>query len=144
MRFTSGDHLCKAELAALHRLRDFTTQAARSPLYRGNCRLGDSGVTVFNDERRSLPIHRGILRGPGIQSVDVAVAHAKDSGNQDRVVDFEISCSLLACSGYILRSHMLATDLYLTGNVEKGFQLGRDFRSLPVRLHLLNKRLVVP
>ena len=57
-------------------------------MHSGNRCLGHSLITVFYDLGGSFPIDGGILRSPVTQTIDIAIAHAKDSGNQDRVVNF--------------------------------------------------------
>jgi hypothetical protein len=67
-----------------------------SALHRGNRGLGHSRVTVFHDLGRSFPINTGVLRSPGTQTIDIAIAHAEDSSNQDRIMDLDIGRAQIA------------------------------------------------
>ena len=86
--------------------------------------LGHSGVPVLNNFGRSFPIDTEVLWSPGAEAVNIAIAHAKDCGNQNRIVNLQITCPQIASFSDILSRHMFPTKLNFTSNLQQGPKLG--------------------
>ena len=99
---------------------------------------------MFDNLGRALPIDCRVLRGPRTESVDVTIAHAKDCGNQHRIVNFEIGCAKIACCVDVLGRDMISAELHFSRDIEQRLEPGRDLRVGPVSLHFLDQRFVMP
>src|ERR1700675_2786711 len=97
-----------------------------SGLHRGNRSRSYSCVTVFYDLGGSLTIDVCGLWSPGTEAIDIAIAHAEDSSNQNRIVNLHIGRTLNASGGDIPGGYMLSTELHFSGNIQQRFQLERN------------------
>src|SRR6185437_1421645 len=85
-----------------------------------------------------LGIHGFVAGLPCVQTIDVAVVHAERSGDQHRVMDFEIGCAEGASLGYVFGGDALAALLHFACDCEQRLELGGDCRFLKICLYLLH------
>ena len=79
-----------------------------------------------------------LLGRPGSKPIHIAVAHAEDRGDQDRIVDLPIGRTLRSSRGYVIPGYVLAALLYFAGDVEKRLHLGRNVSVDPIRFDRLH------
>jgi uncharacterized membrane protein len=73
-------------------------------------------VTLLSETLSVRAINLRFGRSPGGQTIDIAVVHAEGRGDKHCVVNFLVRGSLFAGALPVLRRHVLAAFLHLSGN----------------------------
>ena len=75
---------------------------------------------MFDDALRHLVVGLTGVGGPGCQAIDVAVVHAERGGDQDRVVDLDVSGTLVASGADVGLGHVAAAALDGCRDLQQG------------------------
>lgn len=83
----------------------------------------------------------GIVARPGVETINVTIAHTEHGGDEDGVVNLKVGCAFTGALNVFGRDAFAAL-LHLASDLEKGFQLSRDFGVFEVALYRDNESFV--